>query len=124
MVASDDLSILLAIPSAVYARRVNIRCSLRVQQWACKRCRHLFLVGDHGDHMPHDARWADVMHMPSVREAVQAYMPARQNTDHSLTGTLTTFLKMAIFFQHAAAHATESIIARADDDTFVSLPAL
>ena len=119
--------VLLGIPSGSVQRRASLRCTFRTQ--SCARCRWLFLVGDHPK--PPDANWRDVLHLKGVREAQQSYLTLGNRTNRpgkelhgTLTATLTTYLKVAFFLEYAASVATEPYIARADDDTFISLHAL
>ena len=56
---------------------------------------------------------------------MQSYLPAHlaARRSGSLTATLTTYLKIAKFLEYAA-NATEQIIARADDDVWLSTSTL
>ena len=71
-----------------------------------------------------DLHHADVLRV-DVREAMQSYLPAHlaARRPGSLTATLTTYLKIAKFLEYAA-NATEQIIARADDDVWLSTSTL
>ena len=89
--AEPPLSVLLGIPSSVYARRAAARCSFRLQTF-CARCRALFIVGaSHTQPPPRDAKASDVLYLADVQEHTQGYLPASVAARRpSLTGTLTT----------------------------------
>lgn len=98
-----------------------MRCAMRIQQ--CIACRILFLVGE-STPKPKDITSSDVLHV-HVQEALQSYMEGNRTSrpgqrGGTLTATLTTYLKVARFLEHAAV-SPEPMIARADDDTFLSL---
>ena len=125
-------TVLLGILSGNGRRRAAQRCAFGRTQWpsallkqSLNPVRIVFVVGRG---MPSEAASNDVLFVPFLEGFGACSGGSRDSSRDSTrqrtcTGSITTYLKLAWFFRYAV-RQPEPVVARADDDTFVSLPAL
>lgn len=119
--SSPSTTVLIGVISGHAARRPPMRCAFA--RLHPSRGRLLFVVG--GDETE-SAEEADLLRVPGVREFVHYHNTATSNasaTGWHGTGSVSSYLKQTYFLQYAA-RQPEALVARMDDDSFVSLPAL
>ena len=121
-------SILVGILSSTYARRKVLRAEYETSSRLGIRL--LFVVGKSLESSRNtfgalpDAEASDLFHA-LVREGASTVKTQEDyakdiSTEGTVTGTVTAMVKVWHFFKYAA-HATEDIICKSDDDTYLSL---
>ena len=122
-------SVLLGVLSASLSRRQLLRRSYGAQPQTAQ-LRLLFLVGRpankseiSGFGAVPDIAAPDMLQLPVVEGMRTKRKRAVDGATTPMTGTVTSLLKL-FHFLNFAAHQPERHIAKADDDTFVSIPAL
>jgi len=106
--------VLLGVLNALPGRQKIWRCALlRAQPWPG---RAVFVVGE--------PLRRDLLYIPHMPSDILRVPIAESNKNGAVVfGTVTAFVKFGAFLQYAY-HQPEPLIARADDDSFVSLPML
>ena len=122
-----NTSVLLVVLSGSYPRRRLLRCSYSAQRAHMAHVRVLFLVG-RPRNASSNARGGGFGGVPDLGAPDVMALPvsdgsAAEGSAPPMSGSLTALLKVFFFLQFAA-NQPERHIVKADDDTFVSVPAL